>query len=160
MRAFYAENKAFCLESSRELQRIVEGKKSYQTWLKPSGERLIPIIEGIISDSNHYELSVNLSNEEGIIENLPRDLVIECPATVDKKGVHGVPLGEMPKGLAALMRTEASVQDLVVEAALTSSKEFALQALLADPVVDSLTSAKKMLDAMLQLQREYLPRFQ
>jgi alpha-galactosidase len=155
----YEDYKMQCAESKRDLRRIVEGKKHLKTWLKPSGERVIPIIEGIMTDSKQYELAANLPNEEGLIENLPRDLVVECPVTVDKNGVHGVKLGKLPKGIAAMMNTQASVQDLCVEAALNGSRELALQALLADPVVDSLSSAEKMLDEILQLQREHLPLF-
>jgi alpha-galactosidase len=155
----YEDYKLQCSESKHDLIRIVEGKKYLKTWLKPSGERVIPIIEGIITDSKQYELAANLPNSEGIIENLPRDVVVECPATVDKNGVHGIRLGELPKGIAALMNTQASVQDLCVEAALNGSRKLVLQSLLADPVVDSLSSAEKMLDEILQLQREHLPLF-
>jgi alpha-galactosidase len=91
-----------------------------------------------------------------MIDNLPQDLVVECPAIVDKNGVHGVKLGRMPDGLAGLMRNQASVQYLTVEAALEGSKELALEALLADPVVDGVSSAQKMLDEILNLQKEYL----
>jgi alpha-galactosidase len=155
VREFYDIYKLFCSEQSKQLERVVEQKKSANIWLTPSGERAIPIIEGIITDSKHYELSVNLPND-GIIENLPQDLVVECPATVDKNGVHGLKLGEIPSGLAGLMRNQATVQDLTVEAALTGSKQRALEALLADPAIDSLSSTKKMLDEVLQLQGEYL----
>lgn len=155
IREFYEIYKLFCQEQAGQLKRIVEEKQPAETWLTPSGERAIPIIEGIATNSKHYELSVNLPNER-IIENLPQDLVVECPAIVDNSGVHGVKLGEMPSGLAGLMRNQASVQELTVEAALTGSKQKALEALLADPTVDGLSSAEKMLDEILQLQKEYL----
>jgi alpha-galactosidase len=147
------------VESKRDLKRIVEGKKHLKFWLRPSGERVIPIIEGILTDSKQYELAANLPNDEGYIENLPRDLVVECPVTVDRNGVHGVKLGKLPKGIAAMMNAQASVQDLCVDAALTGSKEIALQALLADPVVNSLSSAEKMLNEILEIQRAFLPQF-
>jgi alpha-galactosidase len=155
IREFYDNYKYVCLDRPDELRTIVEESRPARLWIRPSGERAIPIIEGIITDSKHHELSVNLPNE-GIIENLPQDLVVECPATVDKNGVHGVKLGEIPSGIAGLMRNQATVQDLVVEAALTGSKQKALEALLADPVVDTVSSAQKMLDEILQLQKEYL----
>jgi alpha-galactosidase len=155
IREFYDLYKLFCQGQPKELERAVKRKRPAKMWLTPSGERAIPIIEGIMTDSKHSELSVNLPNE-GIIENLPADLVVECPATVDKDGVHGVKLGEISSGLAGLMKHQAAVQDLTVEAALTGSKQKALEALLADPTVDDLSSAEKMLDEMLQLQGEYL----
>ena len=155
VREFYELYKLFCLGEPKRLEDVVEEKLSASSWLIPSEERVIPIIEGILTDSGQYELSVNLPND-GIIENLPQDIVVECPATVDRNGVHGVKLGKMPSGLAALMRTQATVQELAVEAALTGSRQKALEALLADPVVDSFSSAEKMLDEIIQLQGDYL----
>jgi alpha-galactosidase len=82
--------------------------------------------------------------------------VVECPAKVDKQGVKGIAYGEYPKGVAALLRTQASVQDLVVEAILQKSKTLALQALLVDPVVETPWQAMKILDEMLELQKDYI----
>jgi alpha-galactosidase len=155
IREFYDNYKMICADRPDELRTLVEEKKPARLWLRPSGERAVPIIEGIITDSKQHELSVNLPNE-GIIDNLPQDIVVECPATVDRDGVHGVKLGEIPSGLAGLMKNEATVQELAAQAALTGSKEKALEALLADPVVDSVSGAQKMLDEILQLQREWL----
>jgi alpha-galactosidase len=67
-----------------------------------------------------------------------------------------VKLGEIPSGLAGLIRNQAAVQDLTVKAALTGSKQKALEALLADPTVDGMSGAEKMLNEILQLQKEYL----
>jgi alpha-galactosidase len=46
--------------------------------------------------------------------------------------------------------------DLTAEAALTGSRELALQALLVDPIVDSVERAEALLDTMLELQQPYL----
>jgi alpha-galactosidase len=100
-------------------------------------------------------MAVNLPNDD-LIDNLPQDLVVEVPAVVDKDGVHGVKLGALPKGIAGLMRIQAAVQDLTVEAALTGSRKIALQALLVDPVVDSFERAGELLDTMLARQRPHL----
>jgi len=156
VRAFYEGYKALCQSEPRRMERFLKGKLSHKKWIKRSGERAIPIIEGILTDSGQYELSVNIPNTDGLIEEIPRDLVIEGPAIVDRKGVHGIKLKNVPKGIAALWRNQASVQDLVVEAALTQSKEVALQALLVDPVVDSAHNAEQILEEMLRLQKEYI----
>jgi alpha-galactosidase len=155
VRDFYTGYKASCKSELPRIQRFLDGRVSHKNWLKSSGERAIPIIEGIILDSGQCELSVNIPNNN-IIEDLPHDLVVECPAIVDKNGCHGVQLKSAPKGIIGLWRNQASVQDLVVEAALTQSKEIALQALLVDPVVDSVTSAEQMLDEILELQKDYI----
>jgi len=153
-REFWEEYERMSDKAYNRIQRKIESGKG-DMLVKDDGERAIPIIEGIITDDNHEEPSVNIPND-GIITNLPEDLVVECPAIVNKNGLKGVPLGEYPKGLAALLRTQASVQDLVVEAILTRSKKVALQALLADPVINSTSQAKNILESMLKLEKKYI----
>ena len=144
---FYSMNKAWCLEQV-PLSRI-EGTLEEEYW------RVVPIMEGILTDSHHEELAVNISND-GLIDNLPQDLVVEVPAIVDKDGVHGVKLGALPKGIAGLLYNQVAVHDLTTEAVLTGSREVALQALLVDPVVDSVRAAEETLDTILKLQSRYL----
>jgi alpha-galactosidase len=124
----------------------------------PSGERGIPIIEAIIENSNSYETTVNIPND-GIIENLPQDLVIECSGTVNKEGVHGVKLGNIPKNIAALLRIEASIQDVCVEAILKESKDLAISCLAMDVNCGSVEMAEAIFDEMMEVQKKYLPNF-
>ncbi len=140
---FYNWYKAWCLGPEPELR------------ISGTSERVIPMIEGIVTDSGQAEDAANVMND-GLIDNLPHDLVVEVPAKVDKNGVHGVPLGALPKGLAGLMNNQAAVLDLTAEAILQGSRELALQALLVDPVVDNFQAAEKTLDTLLKYQKEYL----
>ena len=80
--------------------------------------------------------------------------VVEVPATVDAKGVHGKALGRLPRGFAGLLNNQVAVDDLTVEAVLQGSRELALQALLVDPLVDSVVAAERTLDAILSLQEQ------
>ena len=123
-----------------------------------TGERAIPIIEAIIEDKNSYETAVNIPND-GLVENLPEDLILECSATVDKDGVHGLKYGNIPKNIAALLRIEASVQDVCIDAILNKSKEQAITCLAVDPNVGSFIKAESMFDEMRELQKEYLSYF-
>ncbi len=145
---------------------IIDFYNWYKDWsfthtpeISPEGtkgtERVIPIIEGILTDSQHEELAVNIMNN-GFIENLTPDIVVEVPAIISKKGVHGVKLGKFPKGIVGLFNNQVAAHDLTVEAALTGSRELVLQALLVDPQVDSLSGAEQMLDTILDLQKQYL----
>lgn len=138
----------------KKLKQLIERGKGHKI-VKPDDEHAIPIIEGILTDANYVEDSVNIPNDE-IFTNLPKDAIVECPAIVNKNGVNGFKLGEYPKGLAAFLRTQYSIQDLVVEAALSKSKDLALQALLADPVVENYWQAKNILERMLQEQADYI----
>lgn len=81
---------------------------------------------------------------------------MEVPATVDARGVHPCVLGNLPRGFAGLLNNQVAAVDLAVEAALHGSRELALQALLVDPVVDSVEAAERTLDTILSLQSEFL----
>jgi alpha-galactosidase len=126
----YEEYLNFGLNKTKRL--IAKGKGDI--FVKPDEERAIPIIEGIVTNSNS---------------------VVECPAIFNKNGVNGVKLGEYPKGIASLLQTQISVQDLVVEAIFKKSKDIALQALLADPVVETYWQAKNILNEMLRIEADF-----
>lgn len=118
-------------------------------------ERVVPIMEGILTDSGYVEEAVNIPNN-GLIENLPDWIVVEVPATVDKDGVHGLPMGKLPAGFAGLLMNQAAVHDLTAEAVLRKSKALALQALLVDPMVNHYANIEEMLDTMLAYQDKWL----
>lgn len=123
-----------------------------------TGERAIPIIEAIITGKKSYESSVNIPND-GFVDNLPQDLIIEGSVWVDGDGVHGIKIGNLPKGIAALLRIEASVQDLCIEAVIKRSREIALQCLTVDPNVGNAERAEAIFNEMVELQKDYLPKF-
>ena len=140
---FYHFYKQWCQVDEAKLGKATE-------W-----ERVIPMIEEIVTDAGAEEWAVNLLND-GLIDNLPDFIAVEVPALFDKDGAHGVKLGDLPKGFAGLLRNHTAVCDLTAEAIIHSSRELALQALLVDPVVDNVRAAKELLDTMLIMQKQYL----
>lgn len=134
--------------------------KQFLSVQKPSiqmnlSERVVPIIEGILTDSGYEEAAVNLPNQ-GLIDGLPEWLVVEVPATVDKNGLHGIPLGQLPRGFSGLLSNQIAVHDLTAEAVLSKSREAVIQALLVDPIVDKYSAIGDMVDTMIELQRDHL----
>ena len=85
--------------------------------------------------------------------------MIECPVTVNKNGVEGVKWGRLPSNIAALLRIEATIQDLCVEAILQKSKDLAITALAIDPNVGSFEMADHIFEEIKELQKEFLPEF-
>jgi alpha-galactosidase len=118
-------------------------------------ERVVPIIEGILTDAGYEEPAVNIPND-GLIKNLPDWIAVEVPAIVDKNGLHGVSLGELPHGFAGLLLNQAAVHDLTAEAVIHKSKASALQALLVDPVVNKVNHMEEMLETMIYYQEKWL----
>lgn len=127
--------------------------------LRPSGEVTVPIICDIVLDRKAWRPAVNVLNSGPYIDNLPASGVVEVPAIVDAAGVHPQQVGALPEPYAAFVRTQCDIIERVTEAYRTRSKKLLLQALLLDPVVNSITAAEQLLDNMLTLQREFLPTF-
>jgi alpha-galactosidase len=123
--------------------------------LQPSGERGVALITGIIHNKKTM-LESGVIHNRGAISNLPYDCAVEVPVAVDGSGIHPVSVGDLPGALAAPLTTQAMVQKLSVQAAMHGSKELALQALLVDPVVNSVSAAEKLLDELWDANRPYI----
>ncbi|MGE5528928.1 MAG: alpha-glucosidase/alpha-galactosidase [Patescibacteria group bacterium] len=129
-------------------------------WLsRPSGEAEFEIISAVAGGRNEYILAANIRNG-GCITNLPPAAVVEVPAVAGPGGLHGLAMGELPRGIAALCQNQVAVQELAVEAAVHGDREAALQALLLDPVVDGVDTARAVLDELLRVHAPYLPQFE
>jgi alpha-galactosidase len=140
------------------VNRIIEGDAPLDVKGRLSGERVMHIIAGIVSNSRHLEYQVNLPNE-GQVSNLIEGAFVESPAVVDNGGVHPVQAGPLPDGLAALCNIQILIQDLAVEAAVQGDRGLALQAVLTDPVVQDLDSARAAFEELMEAHADALPQF-
>ncbi|MCW4050540.1 MAG: alpha-glucosidase/alpha-galactosidase [Candidatus Bathyarchaeota archaeon] len=141
-----------------KINRFIEGKEPLDIKGKLSGERAMHIISGIITNSNHMELQVNLPNE-GQVSNLINDAIVETPAIINKGGVRPIHVGDMPQGLAALCNIQILIQSLAVEAGVSGDKRLAVQAMLADPVVHDTVAAEKAFNELMEAHKDLLPQF-
>jgi len=116
------------------------------------------IITGILQDKRTYWQAVNLPNA-GTISNLPDGVVVEVPGLIDRFGVTGIPVGDLPPAVAELCRREAALVDMVVDAAVLGDRDLARQALLFDPMVDDLALADSLLNDYLTTHAAWLPQF-
>ena len=108
-----------------------------------------------VEERNMEEAAVNILNN-GFIKQIPNDIVVEVPAMVNNKGIHGIALENYPDNFASILVNQVGTIRLTTSAVLEKSKDAAFQALLADPVVDNYNSAEKLLDTMLTFQSEHL----
>jgi alpha-galactosidase/6-phospho-beta-glucosidase family protein len=107
------------------------------------------------------QVTVNVPNTRGLVPALPPTAIVEGIASPSGEGPwRPAPKAEeLPAGIAAGLRARADQQELTVEASLTGDRAVALQALAADPLVDSLEQANAILEDLLREQREWLPQF-
>lgn len=128
-------------------------------WLKNAdSEGALEVIEAAACGQNDYHISLNLPNT-GQIANLPLGIVVETPGVLTPAGPLPVHVGALPEGIAELLRREALVGKLCVDAAVSGDRQLALQCLLLDPVITDLDVAKQILDDYLTTYQEYLPQF-
>jgi alpha-galactosidase len=124
--------------------------------LTKSREAAIPIIEAIAFDIETPIVTVNLPNK-GKIPGLPDELVVELPAVADGAGIHPRQMEPLPEAVTAMLRTQGSIQKLIIEAYTEQSRYKLLQAVLLDPTVSTYTNAVAMINDMCELQKEILP---
>lgn len=97
---------------------------------------------------------------DGLIDNLPQGCAVELPCLVDHNGVQPTRVGKLPVQLAALMRSNVNVQELVVEAVLQQEREHVYHAAMLDPhtsAVLDLAQIRAMVDELLAAHRPLLP---
>ncbi len=139
---------------SQELQ--IENFFTKRNW---ADTLVMPIIAAKESHQMCHLPALNLLNN-GQIENLPRGIYVETPGTIDASGIHPIAVGSLPKPLAAFCRRDVDQMELTVEAGVKGDRRLVLQAMLLDPVVDSVRNAERTLDDMLRVNTPYLPQFQ
>ena len=95
----------------------------------------------------------------GAMPDLPDDAVVEIPARIELDGAHPAPLAPLAPEMLGLVEAAKAYERLAATAAITGSREAALKALLANPLVDGYDTAAALLDPLLEANRQYLPRF-
>ena len=117
-------------------------------------ERVVPIIDGILTNEEYEEAAVNIPNT-GLIDNLPNWLVVEVPALVSTAGIKGIQI-DLPAGIKGLLANQVGVHDLTAESVLQQKKELVVQALLVDPVVIISNRIPELVDHMIAEQSPWL----
>jgi 6-phospho-beta-glucosidase len=96
---------------------------------------------------------------EGALPGLADDAVVEVPCTVDRDGAHPLPQRVLPPEMAGLVQHCKAYERLAVEAARSGSRETTIRALVANPLVGQYPLAERLTDALLEVNRRFLPRF-
>ena len=125
-----------------------------------TGEYASYIMEAMETDVP-YRIGGNVLND-GYITNLPWDACVEVPCMVDRNGVQGIVVGDLPEQCAALNRTNVNVQLLTIEAALTKRKDAIYQAAFMDPHTAAeltLDQIRSMCDDLIEAHGDYLPKY-
>lgn len=154
---------AFSLNS--RLERAGSWKQEITDWIENepvdtnrSSEYAANIFNARFGDRTPFKFNGNVIND-GSITNLPYDACVEIPVFADKDGIHKTIVGELPAHLAILVSTTAQIENLVVRAAMTKSRDDVYHAVMMDPLcsaVCSLQEIRDMCDLIFEKNTDYL----
>jgi alpha-galactosidase len=119
-----------------------------------SDEQLAPVMAALCGGPAG-EFVVNVPNQ-GQIDNLPRDAVVECSAKVSALGIQPLGAGPLPSPALAVIAGHVARQEIIVAAALNGEPHLALGALVSDPLLRDLASAARMLEEMLAANAQFM----
>jgi 6-phospho-beta-glucosidase len=74
-------------------------------------------------------------------------------------GSNPVPMGELPKPFIGLATHLINWAELSVDAALRGDKKILYQAILANPLVSEMRTAKEVMNRMLEVNKRFLPQY-
>ena len=98
----------------------------------------------------------------GLITNLPKNACVEVSCLVDKNGIQGTYVGDLPEQCAALNRTNINTQLLTLEAAFTQKKDHIYQAAMLDPHTSaelSIDDIRSLCNDLIKAHGQWLPKF-
>ncbi len=160
-------------DMSRERERSERWERLVQAWTSgqeeevsldvlPSAEAIevVEIMEALLTHGNAIHV-VNVPNQ-GAVENLPDDAIVEVNTLVGGYGIQPVHVGALPEPLAATLRNHITTQQLTAEAALTGDYKTALQAFIQDPQTQArlaMEDIEKLMRELFEAHREHLPQF-
>lgn len=119
------------------------------------GEFIVEVAMSLAYNLRKRHLVMVLNN--GSVKNVPDDAMVEVPAYITSEGPEPVRVGEIPTFYKGLIEQQEACEKLVVEAAVEGSYEKALMAFTMNKTIPDAFTAKKILDEMIEANREYWP---
>jgi len=118
-----------------------------------SGEQHLGIIEALVlNKEGRYQ--VNIPNN-GLIDDIPDDVVVEVPAIVNKTGIRGIRVGKLPRNLLLQVLWPRMLEmEREVELALSSDRRLFLRMVLDDHRTRSLEQAESYIEEVLSFNSE------
>jgi 6-phospho-beta-glucosidase len=96
---------------------------------------------------------------DGALPGLAADDVVEVPARIDRDGAHPLPQAPLPAELLELVARVKTYERLAVRAAVSGDPVMARAALAANPLAGGPELAPQLLDAIVETNEQWLPRF-
>ena len=141
-----------------ECDRIIKNnsaKDSHIVHNDAHGDMIVECAASILN--NTRDTFIIMTPNNGIVSNLPDDLMIEVPALLGVNGVEPFAVGKIGTFYKGLIESQYAYEKLTVEAYLEGSYEKALQALTLNRLVVDAKRARKVLDSLIEANSDYWP---
>jgi 6-phospho-beta-glucosidase len=144
-------------EKYKDPKQVVKPPELSQRGGALYSEAAMRLMLSLLLDRRNIQIVVTRNN--GAIPDLPDDVSVEVPCMIGAPGVTPLHMGHLPDTIRALCQQVKAWESWTVEAGVTGSRQAALMAMTANPLVPSFEVARALLDEMLEANRDYLPQF-
>ena len=111
-----------------------------------------------IYNDKHLRMTVSTENK-GAIPCLAPDSIVEVSSLISSKGAEPIAWGEMPPAEKGWLQLMKAMEECVIEAAITGDYGLALEAFTMNPLIESGSEGKRVLDELMVAHEKYLPQF-
>ena len=117
-------------------------------------------IVNAIETGEPFSFNGNVPNRGRLIEDFAEAAVVEVPVVADADGLHPQHVGSLPPQLAGIIRSNLTVHELVVRAALERRRDHVYHAAMLDPHTGaelSLDEIHELVDELLAAHGDLIP---
>lgn len=150
-----------CIQQNKDWHEM---EKKFLDLNEPAGEIVRSVEYGsrIIHSCETGEPCVIYGNilNKGHITNLTQGACVEVPCVIDRNGVQGTMVGDMPAQCAAITQTNVNVHLLTQKASVTHKREDVYHAAMLDPLTKqnlTMDEIVAMCDELIDAHGDYLP---
>ena len=145
------------IESWHALREKLERGEELE--IRPSAEYGARIVNAI-ETGEPFTFNGNVPNAGLLLTDFAEEAVVEVPIVADADGLHPQHVGALPPQLAAVIRTNLNVHELVVRAAVDRRREHVYHAAMLDPHTGaelSLGEIHALVDQLLEAHGDLVP---
>ena len=114
-------------------------------------------INAIYNDSRITMVVSTVNN--GSISDLPNDSIVEVSSIMTAHGPEPITWGSFDKRARGMLQEMKTMEQIVIEAAITGDYGTAQQAFIQNPLIPSGMISTRLLDELLYAHKEFLPQF-
>lgn len=117
------------------------------------GDMIVEIAMSIEYNLHNYFIIITQNN--GIVNNLSDDVMIECTATLGKNGPRPFAIGNIGTFYKGMIEPQYAYEKLITEAYYEKSYNKLLQALTLNRTINDANDARKILDKLIEANKKY-----